>query len=214
MGGPEPDIVVTAYSKRFDAAFARLIRVEGGYVNDLADPGGATKYGISLRFLVGEGLKDLDLDGHGDFDLDMDGDIDVADIKSLSLVDAKMLYHRCFWKRLGCESIPAPLGEAMFDQGVNGGLAAARKLLQQAINRIIGKIPLRSIRLLVDGEIGGTTIRYLDSLIARNDVGVTGLVEEYRDAAADRYLALVKRNPRLGKFLTGWLRRAKELGTS
>ena len=33
----------------FDTAFDRLIGHEGGYVNNPADPGGETKYGISKR---------------------------------------------------------------------------------------------------------------------------------------------------------------------
>ncbi len=42
----------------FDLAFDRLVTSEGGYVNDPADPGGETKFGISKRWMrrVGHGL--------------------------------------------------------------------------------------------------------------------------------------------------------------
>ena len=33
----------------FDRAFAAIVGVEGGYVNDPKDPGGETKFGLSHR---------------------------------------------------------------------------------------------------------------------------------------------------------------------
>jgi lysozyme family protein len=202
-----PDIVVTAWSARFGAAFRRMELIEGGFVNDPVDRGGATKYGISLRFLVSEGRLDLDEDGIADFDLDMDGDIDVADIKALTPGDARYLYHRCFWTRLDCDMRPAPLGEAMFDQGVNGGLVAARKLLQQAINRV------STAGLVVDGAIGPLSLVALDRVLYRSNTGMPGLIAAYRACAADRYRGIVARAPSQARFLNGWLRRAAELGT-
>jgi lysozyme family protein len=97
-------------------AVAKLLGVEGGFVDDRADRGGATKYGISLRFLKAEGAIDANHDGFADFDLDMDGDIDGADIRNLTMSEAVALYHRCFWEPLACESFPEPIGEMLFDQ--------------------------------------------------------------------------------------------------
>ena len=198
------DIVVTAWTPRFAAAYSRIERIEGGFVNDPVDRGGATKYGISLRFLVREGAFDLDQDGVKDFDLDMDGDIDVADIRALTPIDARYLYRRCFWAPLDCESFAPPLGEALFDQGVNGGLVAARKLLQQAINRVGGAL------LVVDGGIGPKTLAALDVQLAR--AGMGAMISAYRAVAADRYRAIVAASPSQARFLKGWLRRASELG--
>ena len=42
----------------FESAFYETIGFEGGYVNDPADPGGETKYGISKRSLVSK-LKSI-----------------------------------------------------------------------------------------------------------------------------------------------------------
>ena len=52
---PTDPITVTAFSERFEHAFAELLGIEGGFVDDPVDRGGATKYGISLRFLKAEG---------------------------------------------------------------------------------------------------------------------------------------------------------------
>ena len=42
-----------------------VLKVEGGYVDDANDAGGATNWGISLRFVKQSGV-DLDIDGDGD----------------------------------------------------------------------------------------------------------------------------------------------------
>lgn len=205
---PEP-IVVTAFSERFEQAFAELLGIEGGFVDDPVDRGGATKYGISLRFLKAEGAIDEDLDGYADFDLDMDGDIDGADIRKLTVGDAKSLYKRSFWQALECESFPRPIGEMLFDQGVNGGNHAAKKLLQQAINAVLRAGRYRTIPLKVDGQIGDLTRQSFQSMWERHP---EQLVIEYREAVKDRYVAIVRRNPSQAKFLKGWLNRAERLG--
>ncbi|MBV1917595.1 MAG: hypothetical protein KUG65_05995 [Sphingomonadaceae bacterium] len=202
-------IVVEGYSDRFAAAVRHVLAVEGGYSNDQADRGGATQFGISLRFLVSEGSFDEDQDGFADFDLDMDGDIDGEDIRQLTPGDAIYLYHRCFWLRAGAESFPAPIGEMMFDQAVNGGIAPSRKLLQRAINIVIREQRYRTIRLVADGVIGPRTRELFEAMHRRHPVE---LAEAYRSAAKDRYFAIVRRFPSQGKFLQGWLNRADRLG--
>lgn len=211
MGG-ESDIIVPAFSPRFAAAFRHVDAIEGGFVNDPRDRGGATNRGVTLRFLVAEGQIDMDGDGVADFDLDMDGDIDIKDLRTLSTADARMLFQRCFWNRLNCEGFPRPLGEAMFDQAVNGGLAAARKLLQRAINEASLCLAPHPAPLKVDGAIGAATRGMLDLVLSTPGCGMPLLMDEYRQAAADRYRAIVAHDPSQQRFLKGWLRRANELG--
>ena len=205
------EIVVTAYSGRYVVAARHVLQIEGGFVNDPADRGGATKFGISLRFLMAEGAIDLDEDGYADFDLDMDGDIDGVDIRGLTKGDAIYLFHRCFWQRLECESFPFPIGEMMFDQGVNGGLFAARKLLQQAINRVLKTFSPSVPPIAVDGVIGPMTRIALD-VLCDTDAGIERLADEYRAAARARYRAIVDANPSQRRFLVGWLNRADRMG--
>ena len=206
MTAHQSDIIITG-SPSYQRAFDRLLKAEGGYVNHPADRGGATKYGISLRFLVAEGKIDRDADGFYDYDLDMDGDIDGADIAALTIDHARALYRRCFWDREHCESYPRPLGEMLFDQAGNGGAKAARKLLQSAINKA-----LKSNKLKVDGAIGAKTEAALDVVLKSPSIGMSRLVTAFREAAADRYRAIAAANPSQKVFLNGWLRRANELG--
>lgn len=217
----DAEIVVTAYSQRYLDASAELIDVsEGGakVTNDPVDRGGTTKFGISLRFLASEGAFDEDGDGKADFDLDMDGDIDGADVRALTRGDAVFLYHRCFWKRLDCESHPRPLGEMLFDQGVNGGLVAARKLLQRALNTSLMEARQRMgsnsapALLKVDGVLGDLSREAEIWVLKYPAFGMPAIIANYRAAARERYRAIAARYPSQRRFLNGWLARADRLG--
>ncbi len=218
MNGPSThsdDIVVTAFSKRYSAAYDKVALVEGGFVNDKFDKGGATHHGVSLRFLVDEGRIDLDGDGFADFDLDMDGDIDVADIRALKPIDAKYLFQRCFWNRLECETWPAPIGEALFDQGVNGGNTAAKRLLQRAINRCLNRYVGyhgRPAGLKEDGALGPATRAAFEWVLRLPGAGMPALIEAYRAVTKDRYRSIVAGDATQARFLRGWLARADKLG--
>ncbi len=199
-----PDITVDGWSARFARAFDHLLGVEGGFVDDPVDRGGATKYGISLRFLRAEGAFDEDADGFADFDIDRDGDIDGQDIRKLTVADARCLYLRCFWKPLRADELKPPIGEMLFDQAVNGGRRAAVKMLQRALN-----LPGRE-SLAVDGVLGRKTLARLDELVASH--GMNWLVNSYRAAVKHRYRQIAAANPSQQRFLKGWLARADKLG--
>jgi lysozyme family protein len=209
-------ITVQGYSPRYAAAVAELLDIEGGFVDDQADRGGATKYGISLRFLKSEGAFDEDGDGIADFDLDFDGDIDGIDIRKLTPGDARFLYLRCFWLPIGADQLPRPLGEAVFDQAVNGGLSAGKKLLQRAVNqclmeaRRIGATP--PALLAIDGSLGAHTRATVDWVLRFPGKGMPALIAAYRDAVRERYRAIARRYPSQQRFLRGWLARAERLG--
>lgn len=205
------EIVVSGYPARYIAAVRTLLPIEGGYVDDPVDHGGATKYGVSLRFLKAEGEIDLDGDGLADFDLDFDGDIDGRDIRKLSVGDAVWIYHYFFWSELACETFEVPIGEMLFDQAVNGGAGAACKLLQKAINACsahLSDVP----RLTVDGVIGAKTRLAMMAVIDHPGLGMRALAEAYREAARLRYRAIAAADPTQKRFLNGWLSRADKLG--
>ncbi len=93
----------------FDRAFQITVGVEGGYVNDPADPGGETKYGISHR-----AYPDID-------------------IKALTLDQAKDIYQRDYWTPASCGRMPERIGHLVFDCAVHHGVKTAIKLLQRAL---------------------------------------------------------------------------------
>ena len=92
----------------FDEAYEKLIGHEGGYVNNPADPGGETKFGISRRAYP------------------------LENIKAMTLGRAKVLYQRDYWGPAGCDAVPDGIKFDLFDMAVNGGVTAAIKTLQRA----------------------------------------------------------------------------------
>lgn len=93
----------------FDLAFDRLMTAEGDYVNNPADPGGETRWGISKRAYP------------------------AVDIKTLTRNGAKALYLRDFWQRLDANALPASVAVQVFDFAVNSGIETAVRALQRAV---------------------------------------------------------------------------------
>lgn len=132
----------------FDEAFAALIGHEGGYVNNPADPGGETKYGISKRAYPGE------------------------DIRNITLDRAKAIYLRDYWGPAGCDGVPYAIRFDLFDMAVNSGVKAAVKCLQTAAGSptdgILGPNTLRAISA-IDGarltaRFNGARLQFMASL--------------------------------------------------
>lgn len=184
-------------SERFNLAIAAVLKHEGGFVDDSADPGGVTNFGISLRFLKKAGELDLDGDGHPDGDIDFDGDIDAEDIINMTRAQAIELYRNHFWLRYGYNRMPSGIGEKVFDLCVNMGPRQAHKLLQRALRSVGGS-------LVDDGVIGPKTRR----VIRRYDNQTDLIVAALRSESAGFYRTLAALKIELKKYLNGWLNRA------
>ena len=169
----------------FEKAHDFVSRWEGGYVDNPADPGGATNYGISLRFLKGKGLDIGDIDG--------DGDIDVDDIRALTLDKAKALMRRNFWDVFPLDNVKPLCAMVIYDTAVNMGVGYAKKMTQQALG------------VAVDGRWGPLT---WGALKLCNDRKTAAAMCQLR---RERYCELARNNPALGAFLKGWLRRVDAL---
>jgi lysozyme family protein len=175
-------------------AIARTLPLEGGWVNDPADPGGATDRGVSLRFALQE------IAAHPDeralFDVDHDGDVDWHDIAGLTDDAAAAVYYPCVWRRYGYGSLSATLvAWKAFDICVNTGPRRAAMVLQQALASL-------GHAVAVDGVLGPATFAAAN---ARID---TQLLVAMRIEQAAFYRGLAAAKPEMGRFLAGWLNRA------
>lgn len=178
----------------FKKAILKTLRFEGGFVNDPKDPGGATNWGISIRYLKARG--DYDGDGWLDGDIDHDGDIDVSDIKNMTVEEAVGLYKTGFWDKYHYSEIgDCTVAARAFDMTVNMGARNAGKILQRALNDT-------GCSLAVDGIVGPNTRKQI------NEVDADTLMAHIRLEQASYYLDLIKRHPSLEKFKNGWLKRA------
>lgn len=178
----------------FDKAILITLKHEGGFVNDPVDPGGATNWGMSIRFLISAG--DEDGDGWLDGDLDHDGDVDIDDIKNMTVEEARKLYRMHFWDKYKYDKIvDFTVAARAFDMTVNMGARQTGKIIQRALNEL-------GNNLVVDGKIGKNTFATI------NCTDPEMLMSEIRQAHAQFYLDLIKEKPKFEKYRKGWLRRA------
>lgn len=155
-----------------------VLRHEGGYTNNKSDPGGATNYGISFRFLYKYGI-----------DINNDGEVNVKDITDLTINDAIKLYYNYFWSPMNLGNINNELLKLhLFDMGVNAGTKTAVKILQ----RMLGTVP--------DGIIGNNTLNAIQTYKGN-------IVSDYMSARKEYYIRIIEKNPKLGIFRRGWFRR-------
>lgn len=183
-------------SDLFTAALPFVLEHEGGLSTDPADPGGTTRWGISLRWLVKAGRLDLDHDGLMDGDVDGDGDIDAADVRALPRERAATLYRLHWWDQGGYGRINDPVvAVKTFDFAVNMGFGPAHRCLQRAA---------RACRYVIadDGVIGPQTLGVV------NAIDGPVLVAALKSEAAGFYRGLVAARPAFETFRAGWLNRA------
>lgn len=166
---------------------------EGGFVDDPKDPGGATRYGISLRFLRGVALDLGDVDG--------DGDIDANDILSLTQAQAENLYRVKFWDSLDLDGLPQVWRLPVFDAAVNMGTARAVKVCQETICDLGPPV-------VVDGILGPITRESAKVVAAYRE---REICDRYCLHRLSHYSKIVAANGDLARFLRGWINRVVSL---
>lgn len=176
--------------ERFDKAVSVVLQHEGGYSDNPSDPGKATNYGISLRFLQEMGIH-----------INHDDHININDVKEIHFTDALEIYKKYWWDKYHYEAINS-LGVAtkIFDMAVNMGGLQAHKIIQEAC-RYCGYSEVQ-----VDGILGEKT------LSALNEINFHGreldLMDEIIDSQKWFYERLTQEHQGLKVFLKGWLNRA------
>ena len=161
------------YSAAFNKAFENVIGVEGGFSDDPKDPGNwtggkegigklnGTKYGVSAAAYPS------------------------LEIKTISLDDAKAVYHRDYWQVINGDDFSFPVSNTLFDCAVNSGCASAAKLFQKALE------------MSSDGKIRKQTIA------AAQSKDQTELLIDFLTARAVFYARLAK----FELYGKGWMKR-------
>jgi len=161
-----------------------ILKHEGGFVNDPADPGGATNRGVTI----------------GTYSKWLGRPATVQDVKELTEETAREIYEVNYLVKPRINTLPELLTPQMFDISINSGPKNAIKMLQRLINLAgFGVIS-------VDGVLGPDTRNRANTMVDEMDgYAANALVEE----RIKFYERIVERRPASEKFLKGWLRRAK-----
>jgi lysozyme family protein len=94
----------------FMQAVQLTLKNEGGFVNNPADPGGATNMGVEQR------------------------DLPDTPIQSLTVAQATAYYLETYWKPIYSSITSQPVASKLFDLGVLFGIGTAVKNLQTALD--------------------------------------------------------------------------------
>lgn len=172
-----------------------IVAREGGFVNDPDDPGGATKYGVTLGTLQRLGR-----------DLTGDGQVTADDVRRLTRDQAAEIFVQHYFEGPGIGLLPGLLQASVFDMYVNAGANAVR-ILQRLLNDM-------GQALVVDGVIGPQTAKAAQ---AAAHIAPEHLADAYGIARRNYYYRLADSRPKSRKYARrrdggkgGWIVRAEE----
>ncbi len=178
---------------------SQIVAREGGYVNDPDDPGGATKYGVTIGTMRRLGI-----------DIDADGDVDERDVQALSRDRAISIFIEHYFEKPRISRLPEQLQPSVFDMYVNAGAHAVR-ILQKLL------VQMR-FDVTVDGVIGPQTAAAAQNAQA---AAPDHFVDAYGVARRNYYYALADKRPASRKYARrrdggkgGWITRAETFITA
>lgn len=182
----------------FDLAIPVILKHEGGWVNDPADLGKETNFGISTlmveRIQKKENLSNAQVAqmlGVAENTLYKDGYM-----KPMKVEAAKQIYKKYFWDLPGYNRLQDQIiATKVMDIAVNCGEGNAAKILQRACNSL-------GSTLVVDGKAGPLTFA------AANGHDPKKLLAALKDEQLRYYESIIVARPANEKFRKNWTKRA------
>lgn len=173
-----------------DSLIDGVIGREGGYSNNVNDPGGPTMWGITERVARANGYA--------------------GPMNALPRETAKDIYFSEYVRKPGFAAVMAvnePIAEELVDTGVNMGTAIASIFLQKALNTFNNQgrdYP----DLKVDGDVGPATLSALKALLAkRGHDGETVMLRALNALQGEHYISIGANRPASEAFEFGWFLR-------
>ncbi len=161
----------TSPASPFDLDLSLVLLSEGGKVDNKFDPGGRTNEGITQH------VYDAWRDKAG---------LPRRDVFLITAAEVRAIYHDQYAAALHVDEMPAGVGYAVFDAGVNSGVTQSARWLQAAL------------KVTADGHLGLVTLAALRGV---NDID--GLVDRLLDAR----LGMLRHLPTWAHFGAGWSKR-------
>src|SRR5574338_200511 len=141
----------------YDVCLPLLLAHEGGYTNHPRDPGGPTNFGITIF----------------DYRKYVKPNATAADVRAMTVGEAKAIYRKRYWDVQRCDELPAGLDYAVFDYGVNSGIGRSGKVLRRllklsdqssAVSDDVIAAARRADAMTIVADICNERLRFLRSL--------------------------------------------------
>lgn len=174
--------------QRVDRIIDAVIATEGGYVNDPADRGGETCWGITATQARAFGYT--------------------GPMALLPKDVARTIYRRDYVEAprfADVLAIDPSIGVELIDTGVNMGPATATRFLQRWLNAF-NEAGNHYPELLVDGQVGEKTLAALRAFLRwRGPMGAAALLKGLNCSQGARYLDICEGDRSQRRFAFGWL---------
>lgn len=184
----------------FDEAYLITSKIEGGYSNDPADPGGETYKGIARnKDPYWEGWVTVDnYKTQPNFPKNMYND-------EMLNNNIKSFYRKKYWDINSLDKFAfQPLANEMYDTGVNMGVGKAAKFLQLTLN-VLNKNGTIYPDITEDGKVGPNTLQALNTCVSR--VGAEVVYKILNILQGKHYIDIMVKNPTQERYTLGWLSR-------
>lgn len=107
----------------YPSCFSRLIQHEGSqYTDDPRDPGGPTKFGVTIADARLYGAK-----------YHWVANPTANDVRNMPFWFAQDVYKPEYWDKLQCDKLPAGVDDSVFDYGVNSGIGRSGRVLRRVV---------------------------------------------------------------------------------
>lgn len=171
-----------------DTIIDDVLHAEGGYVDDPADSGGETNWGITVAVARANGYA--------------------GPMRDMPKDVARDIYHEKYVVGPGfaaIASVSPAIAAELVDTGVNMGTSTAGVFLQRVLNALNdGGSNYTDVK--VDGSVGPGTMsalrRYLQT---RGKHGEVVLLRALNALQGARYIELAEKRPENERFVFGWL---------
>lgn len=168
-----------------DDVLNNVLTNEGGYVNNPADKGGETMFGITAAVAKANGYT--------------------APMSAMPRSTALQIYRGQYVIAPGfglVANVSMPIAAELVDTGVNMGVLVAGRFLQRALNALTDTV------LLLDGNVGAVTINALKGFMQKRGAdGEKRLIALLNAEQGVRYLEITEARTANRAFLYGWLAR-------
>lgn len=173
----------------FQKAFQHTVGIEGAYSNNPADPGGATKFGITERVARSHGYQ--------------------GDMRDLPLEFAEQVYKASYWDLIHLDLVAVmskSIAAELFDTAVNCGVKFAAESFQRTLNAF-NREQKDYADITVDGLVGPATLHSLRAfLVFRGTEGEHVFLTALNVLQGAYYINIVERRPTSETFLYGWFK--------
>ncbi|OEZ98761.1 glycoside hydrolase family 108 protein [Duganella phyllosphaerae] len=181
--------IATEFAAIIKGVIDAVLRAEGGYVNDAADRGGETNFGITVAVARANGYTGAMRD--------------MPEAVARAIYTARYIAEPKFDKVL---AIHAGVAAELIDTGINMGPHRAAEFLQRCLNGF-NDTGARYAPLFVDGRLGELSLGALAAFLKwRGQEGALVLLRALNGVQTERYLAITEANTTQRRFLYGWIK--------